>query len=367
MMSMFDKAYTFDDVLLVPGYSDILPREVDLSSRITRKLWLKVPFISAAMDTVTEAEMARAMALMGGMGVIHKNLSIEGQAEQVERVKKAPVDRERYPLCSLDSFGRLMVGAAVGTGPGTVERIEAVVRAGIDVLAIDTAHGHSKRVIDLLSLVRELYPSLQIIAGNVVTSNGTRALIEAGADAVKVGIGPGSICTTRIVAGVGYPQLSAVMECSQVARERDIPIISDGGIRYSGDIVKALAAGASSVMMGNVFAGTKECPGKSTFVGGGEYKSYRGMGSFTAMAAGSSDRYFQDGQPACKLVAEGVEGMVRAKGSVEDVFEQLAGGVRSGFGYCGAASVEFLQSKRKFVQITAAGMVESHPHDITTF
>ncbi|MDD4479301.1 MAG: IMP dehydrogenase, partial [Mesotoga sp.] len=262
-MGMFDRAYTFDDVLLVPGYSEILPREVDLRSRITRNLWLKVPFISAAMDTVTEAEMARAMALMGGMGVIHKNLSIEGQAEHVERVKNTSVDRERYPLCSLDSSGRLMVGAAVGTGPGTAERIEAVVRAGIDVLAIDTAHGHSKRVIDSLSLARELYPSLQIIAGNVVTSSGTLALIEAGADAVKVGIGPGSICTTRIVAGVGYPQLSAVMECSQAARERDVPVISDGGIRYSGDIVKALAAGASSVMMGNIFAGTRECPGKS--------------------------------------------------------------------------------------------------------
>ncbi len=361
---MFKKAYTFDDLLLVPDYSETLPRDVDLTSRVTKTLYLKTPFLSAAMDTVTECEMAIAMALAGGLGIIHKNLSIERQAEHVERVKLTEIDRESYPLCSLDSAGRVLVGAAVGTGSDTLERVANLVRAGVDVLSIDTAHGHSKKVLDVLRLIRRAYASLQIIAGNVVTPEGTRDLIEAGADAVKVGIGPGSICTTRIVAGVGYPQLSAVLDCSEVAREYDIPIISDGGIRYSGDIVKAFAAGASAVMMGNLFAGTHESPGKSTNVGGAEYKSYRGMGSFTAMAAGSSDRYFQDGVSARKLVAEGVEGMVAAKGSVIEIIEQLAGGVRSGFGYCGSRTVGVLQAKRRFVEITAAGMIESHPHDI---
>lgn len=361
---MFKKAYTFDDLLLVPAFSEVLPREVDLTSRLTRELFLKVPFLSAAMDTVTELEMAKAMALSGGLGVIHKNLSITGQADQVENVKGSEFDHSDYPLASVDESGRLLVGAAVGTGEGTKERVAALVAAGVDVVAIDTAHGHSKKVLEMLAWVRARYPKLQLIAGNVVTPQGTLALIDAGADAVKIGIGPGSICTTRIVAGVGYPQLSAVLDCSRAARERDIPVVCDGGIRFSGDIVKAFAAGASSVMMGNLFAGTRECPGKNTTVGGTEYKPYRGMGSFTAMNAGSSDRYFQDGLAAKKLVAEGVEGLVKAKGSVYEIFEQLAGGVRSGFGYCGAQTVEILQSKSDFVEITGAGMVESHPHDI---
>ncbi|MDQ7038876.1 MAG: IMP dehydrogenase [Aquificota bacterium] len=469
------EALTFDDVLLVPDYSEVLPHEVDVSTHITPKIKLNIPIVSAAMDTVTEARLAIALAREGGIGIIHRNMSIEDQAKEVEKVKKSEsgmildpvtvepdatvrealsimerfkisgvpvvdkggklvgiltnrdlrfvqptdydkpvhlfmtkenlitaeegitleeataifqkykieklpiVDREgrikglitikdivkrmQYPNACKDEIGRLRVGAAVGTGEEALERVSALVEAGVDLIVIDTAHGHSKRVIETLERIKASFPDLQVVAGNVATAEGTKALIDAGADAVKVGVGPGSICTTRIVAGVGVPQLTAIMEAYSVAREHNIPIIADGGIRYSGDIVKALAAGASAVMLGNLLAGTEEAPGETIYYQGRAYKVYRGMGSLGAMSSRiSSDRYGQDKME--KFVPEGIEGRVPYKGKLKDVVFQLVGGLRAGMGYTGARNIRELQEKAKFVRITWAGYRESHVHDV---
>ncbi|PLV56331.1 IMP dehydrogenase [Thermotoga sp. SG1] len=467
------EALTFDDVLLVPQYSEVLPKDVKTQTRLTRQIRINIPLLSAAMDTVTEAALAKALAREGGIGIIHRNLSPEEQAHQVSIVKKtengiiydpitvtpdmtvkeavdlmseykigglpvvdeegrlvglltnrdirfernlskkikdlmtpreklivAPPDIslekakeilhehriEKLPLVSKDNKlvglitikdilsviehpnaarddkGRLLVGAAVGTGPDTMERVEKLVKAGVDVIVIDTAHGHSKRVIETLEMIKADYPDLPVVAGNVATPEGTEALIKAGADAVKVGVGPGSICTTRVVAGVGVPQLTAIMECAEVARKYNVPIIADGGIRYSGDIVKALAAGAESVMVGSIFAGTEEAPGETILYQGRKYKAYRGMGSLGAMKSGSADRYGQEGEN--KFVPEGIEGMVPYKGTVKDVVHQLIGGLKSGMGYVGARTIKELQERAVFVRVTPAGVKESHPHDI---
>ena len=462
---------TFDDVLLIPAYSDVLPREVDLSTRFSRRIKLNVPIVSAAMDTVTEAKMAIAIAREGGIGVIHKNMSIQAQADEVDKVKRsengvitdpfslspehtladadalmakfrisgvpitegrklvgiitnrdlkfetdftkkikesmtseglitAPegitleeakkilakarkeklpiVDKDfnlkglitikdiektiKYPLAAKDSQGRLLCGAGVGITANVLDRVAALVAAKVDVIVLDSAHGHSQNVLNCLKMIKEKYPDLQVIAGNVATGDATRALIEAGADAVKVGIGPGSICTTRVVAGIGVPQVSAIMDCYSVAKEYGIPIIADGGIKYSGDITKAIAAGGNVCMMGSMFAGCEESPGEYELFQGRKYKVYRGMGSIAAMENGSKDRYFQEN--AKKLVPEGVEGRVAYKGSVEDTVFQLLGGLRSGMGYCGAQDIETLKETGRFVKISAASLKESHPHDI---
>lgn len=468
------EALTFDDVLLVPQRSGVVPSQVDVSSKLTPKLKMTIPLVSAAMDTVTESDMAIAMAKYGGIGVIHRNMSPEEQAAEVEKVKryeswiiidpvtlspddtietakrlveekgisgipiiekdhtlvglitkkdllfeynndlplkkvmkdfqnlivveegidienaveilkkhkieKLPVvNKERklvglitlkdilkkteFPDAFVDTSGRLRVAAAIGTGKDWEYRLKLLVDKSVDVIVVDTAHGHSERVLNVVSQIRQKYPELQIIAGNVATAEGCKDLIEAGADAVKVGVGPGSICTTRVVAGVGVPQITAIMDCYIVAKEKNIPIIADGGIRYSGDIVKALAAGASSVMIGNLLAGTDESPGETILLGGRRFKVYRGMGSIGAMMEGSGDRYFQE--EATKFVPEGVEGRVPYRGPVKDVIFQLIGGLKSGMGYVGAKNISELQSKAKFVKITHAGFIESHPHDIT--
>ena len=469
------RALTFDDVLLVPNYSDILPKDVDIRTRLTRNIRINLPFISAAMDTVTESEMAKAMAREGGIGFIHKNMSIERQAMEVDKVKRTEngiisnpvtispdtalkdalsimkrykisgipvVDKDdlligiitnrdirfeknlstpvaklmtpkerlitakegitldkakeilhknrieklpivddkgkikglitvkdiisikEHPNASRDERGRLMVGAAVGVSDDTFERVEALANADVDVIVIDTAHGHTQKVIDKLTELRKMYPNLDIIAGNVATAEGCESLIKAGADAVKVGIGPGSICTTRVVAGVGVPQLSAILNTVGIAKSYDIPVIADGGIRYSGDVVKALAAGAESVMIGSIFAGTTEAPGETIIYNGRSFKSYRGMGSLGAMKEGSRDRYFQDETPTEKLVPEGIEGMVPYRGPLKDVLAQLIGGLRAGMGYCGARDLNALWKNARFVEVTSAGVKESHPHDV---
>lgn len=461
---------TFDDVLLVPAKSEVLPHQVSLSSRLSSRLDLKIPLISAAMDSVTESEAAICMARHGGMGVIHKNMSVEAQALEVSRVKKsesalitdpitvkptdklahalelmrrydisglpvveqhAPVGilthrdirfvddleqpvsslmttrlitapesiepedakrlmhqnriekliildargalkglvtikdiekRETHPNAAKDHLGRLLVAAAIGVGKDSDERADALVQAGVDVIIVDTAHGHSVGVIESVRALRKRYPALELIAGNVATADATLALIDAGVNAVKVGIGPGSICTTRVVAGVGVPQLTAIMDCVEAAQPHNIPIIADGGIKYSGDVVKALAAGASTVMIGSLFAGTDESPGEKILYQGRAYKMYRGMGSIGAMRQGSSDRYFQDGSD--KLVPEGIEGRVPYRGSLADNIFQLLGGLRSGMGYVGAADIEALRRDAQFIQITSAGFRESHVHDV---
>tara|TARA_B100000131_G_C18098355_1_gene604956 strand:+ start:445 stop:1899 length:1455 start_codon:yes stop_codon:yes gene_type:complete len=468
-----DKGFTFDDVLLVPKYSEILPKEVSLNTKLTKNISLNIPILSAAMDTVTESKMAIAIARQGGLGVIHKNLSIENQAKEVDRVKRSEsgmiqdpvtinsdktirealnimshfrisgvpvVDKDKligiltnrdirfeknidlkvsermtknnlitvkegttldeaksvlqkhriekllvvdsigklsglitvkdilkkedYPDASIDKHGRLMVGAAVGTGSDVLDRVDALVDSNADVIIIDTAHGHSKNVINTVKKIRKKYTALNLIAGNVATAHGTEALIDAGVDAVKVGIGAGSSCTTRIVAGVGVPQLTAVLESSEIARKYEIPIISDGGLRYSGDIAKALSAGADSVMLGNILAGTNESPGEVILYKGRSFKSFRGMGSISAMALGSKDRYFQEDKALDKLVPEGIEGMVPYKGSLSDTIEQLTGGLRSSMGYVGAKDISTLHNNKEFIQITSSGISESHPHDM---
>ena len=478
-MRLLGKALTFDDVLLVPAYSQILPKDTSLATRFTRDIALNLPLVSAAMDTVTEARLAIAIAQEGGIGIIHKNLSVAEQAAQVAKVKRyesgvlrdpvvirpdttvrqvvklsdelgvsgfpvvedgkvvgivtgrdlrfetrmdVPVreimtPRERlvtvpegttpetakallnkhklerllvindafelkglitvkditkqlnFPYAARDDNGRLRVGAAVGVGPGTDERVEALVKAGVDVIVVDTAHGHSKGVLDRVRWVKHNFPQVQVIGGNIATGEAARALVEAGADAVKVGIGPGSICTTRIVAGVGVPQITAIDNVATALNGTGVPLIADGGIRYSGDIAKALAAGAHCVMMGGMFAGTEEAPGEVILYQGRSYKSYRGMGSIGAMRAGSADRYFQENDESAnpnadKLVPEGIEGRVPYKGSVVAIIFQMAGGIRAALGYCGCASIAELHDKAAFVEITAAGIRESHVHDV---
>ena len=472
MSKIIKEGLTFDDVLLVPQASDVLPNEVDLRTVLTDGIELNIPIVSAAMDTVTESRLAIAMAREGGMGIIHKNMTIEEQAKEVDKVKRsehgvitdpfflapenlvrdavalmeryrisgvpvtkngklvgiltnrdlrfetnydqpienvmtkenlvtAPVgtsledaqkilgknrieklpivdskgylkglitikDIEKsiqYPNSARDKHGRLIVGAAVGTAPNTMERVAALVEAKVDVVAIDTAHGHSAMVLKKVEAIKKKYPNVPLIAGNVATAAATKALIEAGADVVKVGIGPGSICTTRVVAGIGVPPLTAVMDCAEMADKLGKRVIADGGIKYSGDIVKALAAGGSAVMIGSMLAGTAESPGEIELYQGRSFKVYRGMGSLSAMAAGSKDRYFQDNNK--KFVPEGVEGRVPFRGSVSDIIYQMKGGLRSGMGYCGKHNIEELRKDSEFIRITNAGLLESHPHDIS--
>lgn len=471
MGQIIGEGITFDDVLLVPSYSQVIPNQVDLTTNLTKKIKLNIPMMSAGMDTVTEHRMAIAMARQGGIGIIHKNMSIEAQAEEVDKVKRSengvitdpfsltpehtladadalmakfrisgvPVTEGRklvgiitnrdlkfekdfkkkikesmtsenlitakagitleeakeilaaarkeklpivdddynlvglitikdiektikYPLAAKDSQGRLLCGAGVGITANVLDRVKALIGAKVDVVVLDSAHGHSENVLKCLRMIKETYPDLQVIAGNVATGDATRALIEAGADAVKVGIGPGSICTTRVVAGIGVPQISAIMDAYAVAREYGVPIIADGGIKYSGDMTKAIAAGGDVCMMGSMFAGCEESPGTYELYQGRKYKVYRGMGSIAAMENGSKDRYFQT--DAKKLVPEGVEGRVAYKGSVEDTVFQLMGGLRSGMGYCGTPTIEELKQNGRFVKISAASLKESHPHDI---
>ncbi len=470
-----DLALTFDDVLLLPGYSEIHPRDVETTTMLTREIALNIPVVSAAMDTVTESALAIAIAQEGGIGIIHKNLPIAEQVEEVDRVKRsesgmivnpitlppdvpisralelmekfrisgvpitegkrlvgiltnrdlrfvrgsdlrvkdvmthehlitAPVGttleeaeqilhknrieklpvvdenfqlrglitvkdiqkRIRYPRACKDHLGRLRVGAAIGVAQDAIERVDELVRAGVDVICIDSAHGHSRAVLDTTRTAKSKYPSVQLIVGNVGTAEGTRDLIAAGADAVKVGMGPGSACTTRVVAGVGVPQITAVFECAAAAADAGVPIIADGGVKYSGDLVKALAAGAHAVMLGALLAGTEESPGETLLYEGRTYKVYRGMGSLSAMSSGRGDRYFQEGvKDLKKLVAEGIDARVPYKGPVANVIYQLAGGLKAGMGYCGVRSIEELRTKTRFTRITHAGLRESHPHDVT--
>ncbi|SCY02026.1 IMP dehydrogenase [Butyrivibrio sp. INlla14] len=471
MGQIIGEGITFDDVLLVPAYSQVVPNQVDVGTYLTKKIRLNIPMMSAGMDTVTEHRMAIAMARQGGIGIIHKNMSIEAQAEEVDKVKRSengvitdpfslspdhtladadslmakfrisgvPITEGRklvgiitnrdlkfekdfsqkikdvmtsenlitakagitleeaknilakskkeklpivdddynlvglitikdiektikYPLAAKDDQGRLLCGAGVGISANCLERVAALVDAKVDVIVLDSAHGHSENVLKCLRMIKEKFPNLQVIAGNVATGEATKALIEAGTDAVKVGIGPGSICTTRVVAGIGVPQITAIMDCYKVAKEYGVPIIADGGIKYSGDITKAIAAGGNLVMMGSMFAGCDEAPGEFELYQGRKYKVYRGMGSIAAMENGSKDRYFQE--DAKKLVPEGVEGRVAYKGTVEDTVFQLIGGLRSGMGYCGCGTIEELKENGRFIKMTSAALRESHPHDI---
>lgn len=360
------KGLTFDDVLLIPAESHVLPNEVKLDTKLASNLQLHIPLISAGMDTVTEGNMAIAMAENGGLGVIHKNLSIEAQVEEVKKAKGKTVD-PNLPHPAVDNQGRLLAAAAVGVTSDTFERAESLLEAGADAIVIDTAHGHSAGVLRKIKEIREHFPNATLIAGNVATGEGTAALFDAGVDVVKVGIGPGSICTTRIVAGVGVPQITAIYDAASVAQKYGKKIIADGGIKYSGDVVKALAAGGNAVMLGSMFSGTTEAPGTIFTNEGKQFKSYRGMGSVGAMSQqhGSSDRYFQGGvNEANKLVPEGVEALVPYKGDVSNIIYQIDGGLRAGMGYVGAVTIEELIENSQFVQITNAGLRESHPHDV---
>ena len=348
---------TYDDVLLLPDASEVVPSEVDTSTRLTRKISLRVPLVSSAMDTVTESKMAIAMAKAGGIGIVHRNLPIEDQVKHVKAVKKADAS--------------YLVGAAVGVGDDGYARALAVIEAGVDVVVVDTAHGHHRAVLDAITRIKEAHPEIQIIGGNVATRAGAQALINAGADAVKVGVGPGSICTTRVVAGVGVPQVTAIMEAHKACVKADIPLIADGGLQYSGDIAKAIVAGADTVMLGSLLAGCDESPGELVELQGRKFKAYRGMGSLGAMQSRgeqksySKDRYMQDDVLSeDKLVPEGIEGKVAYRGSVSDTVHQLVGGLRSGMGYAGAATIDDLQKNGHLIQITAAGLQESHPHDV---
>lgn len=360
------KGLTFDDVLLIPAESHVLPNEVDLSVKLADNIKLNLPFISAGMDTVTESSMAIAMALQGGMGVIHKNMSIVAQAGEVATVKGVMLSGN-FTRAAVDEEKKLLVAAAVGVTSDTFQRAQALLEAGANAIVIDTAHGHSAGVLRKIKEIREHFPKATLIAGNVATAEGTKALFDSGVDIVKVGIGPGSICTTRIIAGVGVPQITAIYDAASVAREYGKTIIADGGIKYSGDIVKAIAAGGNAVMLGSMFAGTTETPGQIITDGDKKYKVYRGMGSIGAMAQshGSSDRYFQGGvNEANKLVPEGIEARVEYKGDVSDTIFQLIGGLRSGMGYVGARNIDELINKAQFVQMTNSGLRESHPHDV---
>ncbi len=362
------QALTFDDVLLVPGYSETHPNSIDLSTRLTKGIKLNIPLISAAMDTVTESRLAIAIARMGGVGVIHKNLSIEEQCLEIKKVKtqETPSTSKEveHHSSNFDQRGRLLVGAALGVSPELMERAEALVSHEVDFFCLDSSHGHSLGVIQSIKDLKKKFPSVPLLAGNVATYEGAKALIEAGADCIKIGIGPGSICTTRIVTGAGMPQLTAIAEASRACREKQIPCIADGGIKCSGDISKAIAAGADSVMLGGLFAGTEESPGDTITFEGRTYKSYRGMGSLAAMKAGSKDRYFQENADLNKLVPEGIEGQVPFKGKLEDVVIQLVGGLRAGMGLSGSSNVQDFIMRSQFVQITNAGLKESHAHDV---
>lgn len=356
-------ALTFDDVLLVPQYSEITPDMADVSTKLTNTFKMNVPFLSAAMDTVSEHKLVTALALAGGLGVIHKNMSIADQAKEVEMVKNYEFDNEKNKRVLIDKKGRLCVGAAIGVTADMMDRVHALMDAGVDVFVLDSAHGDSKNIINAIKKLRLEYPSMELIAGNVATYEGALDLMKAGASAVKVGMGPGSICTTRIIAGIGVPQLQAVMDCARASKEMNVPIIADGGIKYSGDVVKALAAGANTVMLGGLFATCEEAPGDIYESNGKKYRTYRGMGSIEAMAKGSTDRYFQTGHK--KFVAEGVQGIVEVKTTVEELVFQLIGGLKAGMGYCGSKNIPTLQEKGTFIKITNNALLESHPHDIS--
>lgn len=359
---LISKGITFDDVLLVPNKSDVLPSEVNLETRLTKNITLKIPLISAAMDTVTEHQMVIGLATLGGTGVIHKNLSIKDQVNEVKKVKEFVVNLKTYPNSCLSKDNTLVCGAAISTGIDTIERVRQLVIAKVDFIVLDSAHGHSKGIIETLKEIKINFPNLDVIAGNIATKQAAIDLIKAGADCVKVGIGPGSICTTRVVAGVGVPQLTAIANVFSYCDENNIPFIADGGLKYSGDIVKAIACGANVVMCGSLFAGTKQSPGEVLSIDGKLFKTYVGMGSIAAMNRGSSDRYFQKGQK--KLVPEGIESMVDFKGEVSEIIFQLLGGLRAGMGYTGSKTIDDLRHNAKFVQITSASLVESHPHDV---
>ena len=355
------EGYTFDDLLLVPAYSQVVPADVQLKTRLCDGILLSIPVCSAAMDTVTESKMGIALAQAGGLGFIHKNLSSELQAEMVKEVKAAAV----LSNSAVDASGKLLAGAAVGVSESTMARVQLLVEAGVDIITVDSAHGHSAGVIETVRKIHEQYPDLPLVGGNIVTGDAAQALIQAGASVLKVGVGPGSICTTRIVSGVGVPQLTAVSDVVQVAKRYNVGVIADGGIKFSGDIVKALAAGADAVMLGGLLAGCEETPGEIIEVYGKKVKTYVGMGSLSAMQRGSSDRYFQGGQKELKkLVPEGIEATVPYKGPMSDVIYQMMGGLRSGMGYCGCANIEELKEKAQFVKISNAGLKESHPHTV---
>lgn len=363
-MKILQEAYTFDDLLLVPAYSSVVPAQVNLKVALSPNLNLSIPLTSAAMDTITESALAIKLASLGGLGFIHKNMSIQAQVDMVKAVKEAQVEAN-YTQPALDQDGHLLVGAAVGVSDDTLDRVKALVAAKVDVIVIDSAHGHSQGVINAIQTVRQHYPNLDIVGGNIVTAKGATDLIEAGANILKVGVGPGSICTTRVIAGVGVPQISAIMDVVAIAKAHKVGVIADGGIKQSGDIVKALAAGADVVMLGNLFAGTSESPGEVFKLEGRLVKAYMGMGSLTAMKKGSSDRYFQGGvKELKKLVPEGIEGIVPYKGALDDVVYQMMGGLRSGMGYCGCATINDLQEHAQFVKISGNGLIESHPHDL---
>lgn len=361
---VFPVGLTYADILMQPYYSEILPAETDPSTQLAHSLQLKIPIMSAAMDTVTESAMAIAMAQAGGIGVIHKNMTPQQQAAEVAAVKVATADTE---MATTDSQGRLCVAAACGPAANREERIAALVDAGVDVLIVDTAHGHSKGVLDTVTYIRETYPDIVVIGGNIATVAAVEALAQAGAHGVKVGIGPGSICTTRIVTGIGVPQFSAVLECSAAARKLGMITIADGGIRYSGDIAKALAAGADLIMLGSLLAGTDESPGELHMIEGKQLKFYRGMGSLGAMGVGGKERYGQANVAQDKFVPEGVEGAISYKGSLASQLHQLVGGVKSAMGYLGAANLEQMRHNVSFVQISPAALAESHPHSLQAF
>lgn len=359
---LINEGLTFDDVLIVPGFSEVLPKDVDITTKLTPKIKLNIPLLSSAMDTVTESPLAIAIARDGGIGIIHKNIPPNKQAEEVAKVKKAAFDKK---IAALDANGKLLVGAAVSVTDSEFDRAGLLMEAGADVIVVDTAHGHSRGVIEMVKRLRRSSRKLQIIAGNIATATAAEALIAAGADALKVGVGPGSICTTRIVTGSGMPQMSAIASVASVARKKGVCVIADGGVKYSGDIVKAIAAGAHSVMIGSLFAGTDEAPGELIIFQSRKYKVYRGMGSLGAMQKGSRDRYFQnDIEEVGKLVPEGIEGQVPYCGALHDVIHQMIGGLRSGMGYAGVKNIEELCTKSKFVKITKAGLRESHVHDV---
>ena len=364
-MKILDEALTFDDVLLVPAYSEVLPSEVILKTKLTKSISLNIPILSAAMDTVTGERMSIAMALEGGIGFIHKNMSIEEQANIVKNVKLFKFGIKDYPNSCFDNKKKLRVGAAVGVSDDLMERVDSLVNANVDIITLDSAHGHSIRIIEALKSIKNKYPNLDVIAGNIVTAKAAQDLANAGADAVKIGVGPGSICTTRVVAGVGVPQLTAILDIFNQLKDTEVGIIADGGIKYSGDLAKALAAGAHTAMLGSMLAGTDEALGKLIERDGKKYKVYEGMGSMSAMQRGSKDRYFQQDKSAKKLVPEGIEAVTAYKGFVSEVILQLTGGLRAGMGYCGTKNIESLRYDSQFVKISKAGLVESHPHDVS--
>lgn len=364
MSKILGEGLTFDDVLLVPQFSKVVPLETSLTTNLTKKIRLNIPIIASPMDTICEAEMAIEMAHLGGIGIIHKNLSIDNQAEQVKLVKAATIDlsRENYVI---GKQGKLLVGASCSIGSDFESRLEALYNAGIDVIVIDSAHGHSKNILDAIKHSKKCFPDLDVIAGNIATREAAIALIDAGVDAIRVGIGPGSICTTRVIAGVGVPQITALMDVYEACSYTDVKIIADGGIKTSGDICKAIGAGASCVMLGQMLSGTKEAPGAIIEVDDVKYKSYVGMGSLVAMKRGSSERYFQNAKDHSKLVPEGIESLVKYKGEVKDVIFQICGGLRSGMGYNGARNILDLSQKAKFIKISNSGLKESHPHSLS--